>query len=70
MEKILEALKAKTEEEALAKIKLMSVPPMAITVLATADGGLHVTTSGPISPGNAQTILIEAARMVMENSKK
>jgi hypothetical protein len=62
MNKILELLQAKSEDEALAILQSLASPPVSITVVMGRTGGVHISSTGPMTPELANHMLFEAMR--------
>ena len=62
---ILEMLGVKTEEEAVAAIRVLAAPPIVITVVAEATGNVSISCVGnSVSLSAAQDILMAAIRQL------
>jgi hypothetical protein len=70
MERLLEMLGAKDEEEAIRRLKLLAAQPVSITIVATADGGMSLSTTGNPAPELVQTLLLDATRLVLMKKKE
>ena len=66
--KVLEVLGAATEDEAVEKIKLLSTPPISITIIAHADGSVLISTGGNPTKKTTESVLMQAMRMVLQAS--
>jgi hypothetical protein len=63
VEKILEMLGAKDEEEAISKIRLLAVPPVGVTIVGTADGSISLATTGNPTVELVEHLLLEGLKV-------
>jgi hypothetical protein len=63
--KLHELLGAKNQEEAMETVKLMAIPPISITIVADATGGLSIGTSGNPSKELVERTLTRALKVVL-----
>ena len=64
--KVLDLLKVSSEDEAVEMIKSLAVPPMAITIVADATGGISVGLTGNPPRDVVESVMMKATQLIMK----